>query len=99
MKKSWLLVALIPVVLAVSPAEARRKHVPADNEICYNKALSAADKSQCLDGYSAASTVADRTKLKKTYKQKIGAATQAANQAAANQAAAAAQAAPPAPTK
>ena len=69
---------MISTLLAtpVSSAYARRKHAPADNDICFNKALSHADKDECLSGFRAASTVAERQKLNKTYKQKIRVARQ-----------------------
>lgn len=73
------------LVCAAGPAMASRKRRPANNEVCFNPALSGDDRSACKKQIGDATTAEDRNRIRKVYQQKI------------NDAAKAKQATPPAP--
>ena len=79
----WFSIALVSlaVVTAVgfSATDAQaRKRKPANNEICFDPALTAAERSDCKSQYSAAKTADERAKIHKEFKRKITIAKAAA---------------------
>jgi hypothetical protein len=72
---------LIAATLA-TPADAKRKRAPLQNAVCFDSALSEADRSECKKRFSDATTADERGAIRKDFRRRAAKAKLAQQQPA-----------------
>ena len=66
-----LLAVIGLAALFSTPAEAVKKRHPAANEICFDPALSDADRTECKKRFSDATTADQRADIRRDFRRKV----------------------------